>query len=277
MSRSFKTKLKNKEFIKCLEILPPKDPDMTPLMNDLKIHRSRFDVVSIVDNPRGIVHISSLAAAHIIKEAGFDVIMHISCTNKNRIEIQSQILGAEALGIKNILFVTGDHVLSGENYAAKPVYDIDSIQAIKLAKNLSNNLFLGAAANQLSGELQLKMILKKLEAGAEFIMTQPVYDIKKFKNFVENLNKINSEYPIHIIAGIMPLRSLKQAEFINNKIPGICIPEKLIGRLQNSKNPRDEGINIANETICEIKEIKGVSGINIMGLFDLNNLNEFDI
>jgi 5,10-methylenetetrahydrofolate reductase len=220
---------------------------------------------------------SSLACSHLLQKEGFEAIMHISCTNKNRIEIQSQILGADALGIKNILLVTGDHVLSGENREAKPVYDIDSIQAIKLAKKLNenNDLFIGAAANPLSGELQIKGLEKKAEAGAEFIMTQPVYDIEKFKGFIEKIKKFNIN--LYLIAGVMPLKSVKHAEFINDKIPGILVPDELIKRLENSKTPYNEGIIIANETIREIKKIKEISGINVMGLFDLEMAKYLEI
>jgi len=274
----FKTKLKNNDFVKIIELIPPKDSNITPAINDLKAVQDKFDIVSVVDNPRGIVHLSSLACSCLIRKEGFEAIMHISCTNKNRIEIQSQVLGAEALGIKNLLFVTGDHVLSGDNRKARPVYDIDSILAIKIAKKLNNNsgnnLFMGASVNHLSGELQFKSLEKKAEAGAQFIMTQPVYDIEKFKNFIE---KIKIDIKLYFIAGVMPLKSVKHAEFINNKIPGIMVPEKLIVRLKNSKNAHLEGINIANETILEIEKIKEISGINVMGMFDLKTINELII
>ena len=285
MNSTFKNKLKNKEFIRCIEVLPPKDSNITPIIEDLKKIQNQFDVLSIVDNPRGIVHMSSLACSYLIQKMDFETIMHVSCTNKNRIEIQSQILGAVALEIKNLLFVTGDHVLSGENQDARPVYDIDSIQAIRIAKNLNNNLnnnlFIGAVANQLSGELQIKGIEKKVEAGAEFIMTQPVFDIKKFKEFIEKLKDKDKDkdknISLYLIAGLMPLKSIKHAEFINNKIPGIQIPPEVIERLKNSKNPYQEGINIANETIEDVKEIKEISGINVMGMLDLKTINKLEI
>jgi methylenetetrahydrofolate reductase (NADPH) len=220
---------------------------------------------------------SALACSYLIQKEGFETIMHVSCTNKNRIEIQSQILGAKALGINNILFVTGDHVLSGENREAKPVYDIDSIHAVRMAKELNNNLFIGAVANPLSGELQIKGLIKKSEAGAEFIVTQPVYDIQAFRNFIGRVNNLNIKIPVYWIAGIMPLKSAKHAEFINNKIPGILVPDTVIEMLKNSKDPYREGISIANETIREVKKIKEISGINVMGLFDLEMVKELEI
>jgi 5,10-methylenetetrahydrofolate reductase len=277
MNSQLKTKLINKEFVKIIEVLPPKDSDITPVVRALNGVKSRFDFVSVVDNPRGIVHMSALACSYLIQKEGFETIMHVSCTNKNRIEIRSQILGAKALGINNILFVTGDHVLSGENHEAKPVYDVDSIHAVRMAKELNNNLFLGAVANHLSGELQITGLLKKSEAGAEFMITQPVYDIQAFKNFIGRVNNLNIKIPAYLIAGIMPLKSAKHAEFINNKIPGIRVPDSVIERLRKAKDPYREGVAFANETIREIKKIKEISGINVMGLFDIEMAKELEI
>ena len=277
MSATFKTRLENKEFVKIIEVLPPKDSDISPVVRALNNVKSRFHFVSVVDNPRGIVHMSALACSYLIQKEGFETIMHVSCTNKNRIEIRSQILGAKALEINNILFVTGDHVLSGENREAKPVYDVDSIHAIRMAEKLNENLFIGAVANPRSGELQIKGLLKKSEAGAEFIVTQPVYDIQVFRNFIGKVNNLNIKIPLYRIAGIMPLKSAKHAEFINNKIPGIRVPDTVIERLKNSKDPYREGISIVNETIREVKKIKEISGINVMGLFDLETAKELEV
>lgn len=267
---TLRDKLMNKEFVKFFEILPKKDINqLIPELSELK-KQNFFDAISVVDNPRGIVHMSSLTASYLLEREGIEALMHVSCANKNRIEINSQVLGAFASGIHNILFVTGDHAALGDNPEAKVVYDIDSVQAISSAKEISDKsdksgkLFIGGVANPLSEpvELQIMGVERKISAGAEFIITQPVYAISPLENFVERAKKISM--PFHLIAGIMPLKSLKRADFINNKIPGLYVPEEVIERIRESRDPENESIEILKEIYRRIRKIKEISGVNFM-------------
>lgn len=257
-------KLRNKEFVKFFEILPKKD--INPLISELSELKKQnlFDVISVVDSPRGIAHTSSLAVSYLLEREGIEALMHVSCANKNRIEINSQVLGALASGIRNILFVTGDHSFLGGNPEAKVVYDIDSVQGISSAREISDKLFIGGVANPLAEPIELQVMgaERKIYAGAEFIITQPVHEIAPLKDFVERAKKIS--IPFHLIAGIMPLKSVKRAEFINDKIPGLYVPEGVIERIRRSKDYEKESIEIAREIYREIKKIKEISGVNFM-------------
>jgi len=224
-----------------------------------KAKGNKVDAVNVPDNQRGIPHVSALAASKILLDNDIEPILHLSCANRNRIEIQSVILGAEVLGILNALIMTGDHPLVAENREAQAVFDIDSIEALKLAGSVSK-LHLGAVANQLANiELQAELISRKIEAGAEFIQTQPVFDIAKLEELIDR-----AAVKTRWIAGVMPLRSVKNAEFVSRRIPGITIPREIMERLRKSKDPQKEGILIMREILDELKEFGGISGINLM-------------
>jgi len=254
---SLRDKLERGDFVVTLEISPPRNPDMRKFIQ--KARENKADAINVPDNQRGIPHVSALAASRLLLENGMGPIMHLSCANRNRIEIQSIILGAEALGILNILIMTGDHPLVADNREARAVFDIDSIEALKLAKRVSK-LYLGAVANQLSNiELQAELINRKVDAGAKFIQTQPVFNISKLEELIDR-TAVKTKW----IAGVMPLRSVKNAEFISNRIPGIEVPKEIIERLRKSKDPDREGIQIMRGILDELKKFGRISGINLM-------------
>jgi len=219
------------------------------------------DAVNVPDNQRGIPRLSSLAASKILLDNGIEPIMHLSCANRNRIEMESMVLGAEALGIPNLLVMTGDHPLVADNREAKPVFDIDSVEALRLAKEKSK-LYLGAVANQLGNiELQAELISRKVEAGAEFIQVQPVFEIERLEKLIDAA-AVKTKW----IAGVMPVRSAESAEFIGKRIPGIQVPKEITKRLKKSKDPDKEGIQIMNDILDELKGVDKISGVSLMSL-----------
>jgi len=219
------------------------------------------DAVNVPDNQRGIPRLSSLAASKILLDNGIEPIMHLSCANRNRIEMESMVLGAEALGIPNLLVMTGDHPLVADNREAKPVFDIDSVEALRLAKEKSK-LYLGAVANQLGNiELQAELISRKVEAGAEFIQVQPVFEIERLEKLIDAA-AVKTKW----IAGVMPVRSAESAEFLGKRIPGIQVPKEITKRLKKSKDPDKEGIQIMNDILDELKGVDKISGVSLMSL-----------
>jgi len=258
---NLKDKLNNGKFVNIFEILPKKD--FLSMVPEIK-KNCFFDAVSISDNPRGIVYISSLAASFLLEKDGIETLMHVSCANKNRIEIKSQVLGALSSGIHNVFFVSGDHNILGNNPEARMVYDIDSTYAISYAREISSEIFIGGAANPLADplELQVMVVERKISSGGDFIITQPVYEIDYLKNFIKSVKTIKK--PFHIIAGLMPLSSEKKANFINTWIPGLYVPNNVINRIRNGSDQRKEGIEIAREIYHEIRKIKEISGVDFM-------------
>ena len=254
---SLKEKLGRGDFVITLEISPPRDSQMKEFIQTAK--ENRADAVNVPDNQRGIPRLSSLAASKILLDNGIEPIMHLSCANRNRIEMESLILGAEALKIPNLLIMTGDHPLVAENREAKPVFDIDSIEALRLAKEKSK-LYPGAVANQMSNtELQAELVRRKVDAGAEFIQVQPVFDISRLEELIDAA-AVKTKW----IAGVMPVRSAESAEFIGKRIPGIQVPREITERLKKSKDPDKEGIQIMNDILDELKKSARISGVCLM-------------
>ena len=260
---SLREKLEKGDFVITLEISPPGDSAMDEFVQTAK--ENRVDAINVPDNQRGIPRLSSIATSKILLDNGIEPIMHLSCANRNRIEMESLILGAEALGIPNLLIMTGDHPLVAENREAKAVFDIDSVEALRLAKEKSR-LYLGAVANQMSNiELQAELINRKVDAGAEFIQVQPVFDISRLEELID-VAAVKADW----IAGVMTIRSARNAEFVNERIPGIQVPEEITERLKKSKDPDKEGIQIMRDILDELKEFGKISGVSLMSLYGID-------
>ena len=256
---SLREKLGRGDFVITLEISPPRDSATDEFIQIVR--DNRVDAINVPDNQRGIPRLSSLAASKILLDNKIEPIMHLSCANRNRTEMESLILGAEALKIPNLLIMTGDHPLVGNRKDAKAVFDIDSVEALKLAKKASK-LHLGAVANQMSNiELQAELVNRKVDAGAEFIQTQPVLDISRLEELIDAASAKTKW-----IAGVMSIRSTKSAEFVSRKIPGIEVPGEITERLKNSKDPDKEGIQIMRDTLDELKKFGRISGVSLMSL-----------
>ena len=276
--------LSENKFAVTAEIGPPKGSDPNKIRQKGEIVKGFADAFNVTDNQTAVVRMSSMAGCCILLNMNLEPVMQIACRDRNRIALQSDVLGAAAIGVRNILFITGDHQSFGNHPSAKGVYDIDSVQLIQIVKNMRDNgvfqsgdeilsgrpdVFIGAAANPFADpyELRVDRLEKKIRAGVDFIQTQSVFNVDKFKLWMDEVCSRGLDKKVHVLAGITPLKSLKMTERMKFHVPGVDIPEEIYGRMKNAENPKDEGYAIALELIREIKKIKGVHGIHITALF----------
>ena len=266
------------------EIGPPKGSDPEKITDKAKMLKGYADAFNITDNQTAVVRMSSMAGCCLLHKTGMEPIMQMTCRDRNRIALQSDVLGASAVGIKNMLFLTGDHQSFGNHPGAKGVFDIDSIQLIQIVKNMRDDgifqngdeiparnpeIFIGAAANPFAGpfELRVNRLHKKIKAGTDFIQTQSVYNLDKFNMWMDEIRSDGLDKKVHILAGVTPLKSLRMTERMKFHVPGVDIPDSIYNRMKNATDPRDEGYKISIEIINEIKKIGGVHGIHITALF----------
>ena len=276
---TFKEKIESGTFIVCGEIGPPKSCDGDVIREKSKYFKGVVDAVNITDNQTAIVRLSSIASAKILLEVGVEPIMQMTCRDRNRIAIQSDLLGAAALGIHNVLCLTGDYQKFGDQPEAKGVFDLDSVQLIATAAKMNSGLllseqemkkapdfFIGAAANPFAEPFEMRLIRlhKKVKAGARFIQTQPVFDMDIFTRWMEKVVEMGLHEKCAILAGVMPVKSVKALYHMKKEVPGVKINDEYINRLENASDPKEEGIKIAIEMIQALQKIKGVRGIHIM-------------
>ena len=266
------------------EIGPPKGSDAKKIRDKAELVRRSANAFNITDNQTAVVRMSSLAGCVILLQMDLEPIMQMTCRDRNRIGLQSDVLGAAALGIRNILCLTGDHQSFGNHPAAKGVFDVDSIQLLQIIKNMRDagvfqsgdpllaerpSVFLGAAANPYADpfEIQVDRLRKKIDAGAEFIQTQSVYNVEKFARWMDDVQSQGLDKKVHILAGITPLKSVRMAERMKFHVPGTDVPDVVYQRMKNASDPAKEGYTIALETIRELKILPGIHGIHITALF----------
>lgn len=269
----FREAFDKKDFIVTVEIPPPKGANVVPAIDIAKKVLGRVDGVNVTDNQRGIMRMCPLAFSHLLKEIGHNPIMQVCTRDRNRLALQSDILGAGALGIENICIMTGDHPKLGDHPDAKPVFDIDSIQLIKVIRELENGIsmagkkldgsprfFVGGVMNPFFEPFELELIKlnKKMGAGAEFFQTQPFFDKESLERFVGQVKGIDTKF----LVGISPLKSVKMVNFMNEKVLTRKIPENISKRIESAKDQTEEGVRIAAEFIRDIKDI--VKGVHIM-------------
>ena len=276
--------LSEERFVVTAEIGPPKGSDAKKIRDKAEIVRGSADAFNITDNQTAVVRMSSLAGCVILLSMKMEPIMQMTCRDRNRIGLQSDVLGAAALGVRNILCLTGDHQSFGNHPAAKGVFDVDSIQLLQIIKNMRDagvfqsgdallaerpSVFLGAAANPYADpfDAQVDRLRKKIDAGAEFIQTQSVYNIEKFSRWMDDVRSQGLDKKVHILAGVTPLKSAKMAERMKFHVPGTDVPDVVYQRMKNTIDPKKEGYAIALETIRELKVLSGVHGIHITALF----------
>ncbi|MDQ1254734.1 MAG: methylenetetrahydrofolate reductase [Euryarchaeota archaeon] len=269
---NFREKLNSNKFLVTAEVSPPKGTNFSASLENARQLKGSADALNVTDNQCSIMHMSSLAFSKLLLEEGHEPIMQLTCRDRNRIGLQSDLLGAHALGIRNICLMTGDFPSCGDHPGSKPVYDLDSVQLLQVVKKLNSGIDL--AGNKLDGgtsfckgavtginsekTLQLIKLEKKVKCGADFIQTQAVYDIGMFEEFMEAINHLEAP----VIAGLIPLRSLSMAEFMNANISGINVPEEILIRMKAASDPVDEGLAIAAETIKELTRLS--RGVHIM-------------
>jgi len=266
------------------EIGPPASADPEVVRKKAKILKGYVDAANVTDGQTAVVRLSSWAACLIAKEIGIDPICQMTCRDRNRIALQMDILGIAALGLNNMLCLTGDHQTFGNHPKAKGVYDIDSIQLIQMVKTMRDEkkfqcgdpmtveprLFIGAAENPFADPLEYRTprLAKKAAAGADFIQTQIIYNVEKFAKWMEAIRDAGLDKKIKILAGVAPIKSIGAARYMQNKVPGMDVPEKIIAQLKAV--PKDqvakEGIKQCIDIINQIKGIKGVAGIHLMAI-----------
>ena len=272
MQSTFGEKLNSNKFIVTAEITPPKGVDTSAAIADAHILKGLVDAVNITDNQRAIMRMSPLALGKILLDEGHEIILQMTCRDRNRLAIQSDILGAAAFGIKNVCLMSGDHTKNGDHPGAKPVYDLDSIQLISMVQNMKNGfdlsgcklkgapeLIVGAVSNTDSSQpMQMMKLEKKVKMGAQFIQTQAVYDIGQFEEFTESVAYLD----VPIIAGVIPLRSVNAIRFMNENIPGINVNNEIVTSMERADDPVLEGMKICAETIDQLK--KTCRGVHLM-------------
>lgn len=296
--------LRSGQFAVTSELGPPQSADGGAIRKKAALLRGYCDAVNITDNQTAIVRMSSIGAGAIVVQEGLEPVIQMTCRDRNRLAIQSDILGAYALGMRNLLCLTGDHQTFGNHPSSKNVFDIDSIQLVQMVtamrdqkvfqcgdafKGPEPRFFVGAAAAPFAGPVEFRpyRLAKKVKAGANFVQTQLVYDIDAFKVFMEKVRELGLHKQVYILAGVGPLKSPGMARYMKKDVPGILVPDAIIERMDRAgaawagKKPdelskeekkarsdawKKEGIQICIELIQQLREIEGVSGVHIMAI-----------
>jgi methylenetetrahydrofolate reductase (NADPH) len=276
---TFREILTSGKFVVTAEIGPPKGTDIKEMLHHIELLKGKVDAANVTDNQSAVMRICSMAVCKIVLDHGLEPIFQMTCRDRNRIGLQSDLLGASVLGIKNVLCMTGDHVSAGDHKDAKPVYDVESVQLLKLVDGLNSgkdiagnelkgatDFFQGAVVTPESNPLepQLMKFEKKVRAGANFFQTQAIYDIEAFKNFM----KYARQFSVKILAGLVVLKSAGMANFMNKNVPGIRVPQELINELKAAGKEKalDTGLNIAARHIRQLKEENICDGVHIMAI-----------
>jgi len=265
------------------ELGPPKSGDPEVVRKKAGILRGHVDAANITDCQTAIVRMSSIAAGLITLQEGVEPVIQMTCRDRNRIGMQSDILGAAALGLKNLLCLTGDHQKFGNHPGSKGVFDMDSIQLLGMVRGMRDEkkfqcgeeiksaeprFFLGCAANPFANpfEFRAPRLAKKVANGADFVQTQIIYNVEKFARFMEMVRDLGLDEKVYILAGVTPPKSLGMARYMKNFVPGMDVTDEVLSRMQDAADKQEEGINICVDIINRVKEIKGVSGVHIMAI-----------
>ncbi len=270
------------KFAVTAEIGPPKGGSGRVVESIGEEIRNAADAFNVTDNQTAVVRLCSLASCGLLARMGLDPVMQMLCRDANRIRLQSDICGAVALGIRNILCLSGDHIKFGNHPTAKGVFDIDSVQLIQTVKMMRDEhkflcgedvsgdipLFIGAVENPYADpfEWRVHRLAKKVKAGADFIQTQAVYDVPKFARWMEEVCDAGLDRSTHVLAGIIPVKSVGMARYMRDYVSGVEIPPEVVTRLEHAKDVKEEGIRLIIEIIEQVKEIPGVHGIHVQAV-----------
>jgi 5,10-methylenetetrahydrofolate reductase len=276
------------QFAVTAEVSPPQNTELDTIRKNVDLIKGYVDAFNVPDGQAAVVAMASWAVCLVGMQEGLDAVVQMTCRDRNRIALQMDILAISAFGVDNILCLSGDPIHFGNHPKAKPVFDLDSVQLIGLVRQLRDEkkfdngelivgegprFFIGAATNPFARQAELKPAVDRLEekvaAGADFVQTQPIYNIEAFDKWMGAVRERGLDKQTRILAGITPVLSLAAARYMKTKIPNMDIPDKIIGRLKDARNKEEaaeEGIKIAIETINQLKGIKGVVGVHIMTL-----------
>ncbi|MBI4415609.1 MAG: methylenetetrahydrofolate reductase [Euryarchaeota archaeon] len=264
------------------EVTPNASGSPEKILAQVRAMKGCADALNVTDCTRALVRISSLAASALVLQEDEEPVMQVVTRDRNRIALQADLLGAHALGVRNVLCLKGDDPAAGNEPDAMPVFEYTTEQFIALAKKLRDagtlaggdvvedppNLFVGAAASPFGGPLEDAVVnlRGKVDAGADFIQTQAVYDLDVFEEWMRLVRKEWLHEKVHILAGLIPLKSLKVARFLDDKVPGIVVPPYVMDRMAKASDQKAEGIRIALETIERLRDIEGVRGVHVMAV-----------
>ena len=268
------------KFAVTAEMNPPDSADPEDVFTAAQPIADVADAINATDASGANCHMSSIGICALLTRAGHGTVYQISCRDRNRIAIQGDVLGAAAMGVRNVLCLTGDDVGAGDQPGAKPVFDFDSLTLIRTIRTMRDEgvflsgrkitspprLFIGAAENPCVDPLEWRpeRLAKKVEAGAEFIQTNYIFDMPRFQAFMARVRDLGLEGKVYILAGVGPLASAKAARWMRSNVPGIHIPDDIIARMEAANDPGEEGRRICVELIRQLREVAGVSGVHIM-------------
>jgi len=274
--------LLERRFAVTAEIGPPKSASAESVRRHAREMKGCADAFNLTDNQTAMSRMSSIACAAVLIQEGLEPVVQMTCRDRNRIAMQSDILGASALGVRNVLCISGDHQSFGNMKESKNVYDVDSVQELMILRRMRDEgklwsgdelevapeLFLGAAANPFADpfEYRVTRLAKKVKAGADFVQTQSIYDMERFERWMALVRARGLHKRVHILAGVMPLKSHKVALFMKNKVAGMIVPDAVIDRMKNSQDPKEEGVRLCVEQIEHLRDIEGVQGVHIMAM-----------
>ena len=275
---SLRSLLETGKFVVTAEVSPPKGTDISQVEEAAELLRGRIDAANATDQQSSVMRLGSLVTCHLLKDRGLEPVLQMTCRDRNRLALQSDLLSAYVLGIENVLALTGDLPELGDHPEAKPVYDLDSVQLLQVITRLNEgydmagnelkgrpNFFPGAVVNpgadtEAAYELQILKLEKKVRAGARFFQTQAIFDAGTLARFMKRVERFN----IPILAGIIPLKSAGMARFMNKNVAGVFVPEELIDSMAQAEDRAKTGIEIAAGLI---KEIRGLChGVHIMAI-----------
>ncbi|MDH3579742.1 MAG: methylenetetrahydrofolate reductase [Hyphomicrobiales bacterium] len=278
------------------ELGPPKSLNTALISKKIGLLKGNVDAANVTDNQTGIVRLSSIATGILMAKEGLEPIIQMTCRDRNRLAIQSDLMGAYVHGIRNVLCLSGDHLSFGNHPTARDVHDIDSMQMIRMVQEMRDEgkfqsgdaikgggprLLIGTAASPVCAPLQMRplRLAKKVTAGADFVQTQMIFDMDHFRDYMKKIVDMGLHEKISFLAGVGPLKSTPMARFLNNNVPGIEVPEPYIQRMEDAVKGIDaddkdalrdawraEGIKMCIEQIQEVKEIEGVAGVHVMAI-----------
>jgi methylenetetrahydrofolate reductase (NADH) len=279
MTTSFQKAFEEKDFVVTAEVGPPKGTDIKELLHHIDVLKDQVDGLNVTDNQSSVMRISSLSICRLIQEMGGEPVLQLTCRDRNRLALQSELLSAHVLGVKNVLCLTGDYISVGDHPEGKPVFDLDSVQLLQTVgllnsgKDMSGadlkgatDLFAGAVVTPEADPIEPQMLkfAKKVTAGAKFIQTQAIYDMDNFKEFMKKARK----YDTKIMAGVVLLLSAGMARYMNKNVPGIFVPEDLITEMKGSEKGKalETGIRICGRMIKQLREENICDGVHIMAI-----------